>query len=233
MEVESLNKVCHVNVDHKLHVLIQIGEWNLQKSRAHERHLSEAKLVAEKKAETYLQGLNRAKNQLRVSEKAQLVADEKIRRLSELLDDAKETAAKIRKENNILTSNIANLQTGVLIFTDDEVEKEMTVLYHDLERWILSHIRVLVAAQPGFKSLNVEDSLVAQMQSEISGLIHQNFWTSAFVGCGTGGNQYMTDITNVIGNGCKFRELCGIHMERWPINLSQAQVISHSTGDLL
>ena len=132
-----------------------------------------------------------------------MFASEKVRRLSEVLQNVEETAATIRKENNILTSNIATLQTGLQTLTDEDVKKEMTVLYHDLEQWILSHIRGLFDAQPGLGSLNAEDSLVARMQSEISCLIHQHFWTSDFVGCGAESNQYMTEINNVIGHKCR------------------------------
>lgn len=131
-----------------------------------------------------------------------MFASEKVRRLLEALQNVEETAATIRKENNILTSNIATLQTGVQTLTDEDVKKEMTVLYLDLEQWVLSHIRSLFDAQPGLGSLNAEDPLIAQMQSEISCLIHQHFWTSSFVGCGAESNQYMTDINNVIGHKC-------------------------------
>ncbi|KAJ5339949.1 hypothetical protein N7452_006677 [Penicillium brevicompactum] len=191
----------HPNVQ-KLSMEVENLNEQIEKSRTHEQSLGEAKDLAEKKAARYFRALERVEKQLRASEKAHLFASEQVRRLSELLQNVEETAATVRKENNILTSNIATLQTGVQKLTDEDVKKEMTVLYHDLEQWILNYIRGLFDAQPGLGSLNAEDSLIAQMQSEISCLIHQHFWTSDFVGCGAQNNQYMTEINDFIGHKC-------------------------------
>lgn len=79
----------------------------------------------------------------------------------------------------------------------------MTILYHDIEQWILKHSRASLAAKPEIEFLNAEDPAVAEMQSKVSVLIHQNFWNSEFVGYGTQYNQYMTATTNAIGNKCE------------------------------
>lgn len=203
IELESQKEVCHVEVDHQTGTLPnQDSEQQLEKFRIREKSLDEARLLAGRKAQEYLRALERANKQLRASEKAQLFGSEKIRRLSELLQNAEETAAAIRKENNILISHIATLQGGVQTLTDDDIQKEMTVLYHDLEQWTLKRIKASAAAKSDFDFLNVENA-VAEMQSSLSALIHQNFWTSEFVGSGTEANQHMTNLTNVIGSTCK------------------------------
>lgn len=146
--------------------------------------------------------------QLQASQRAELFAGEKIRRLSELLDSARETEIIARKENNILTSNIATLQTGIQTLTDDDIKKEMTVLYHELEQWVVKYCETHFPHQPEDGSARCKSQQVAAIQSEISILILRNFWTATFVGCGVQGDQYVAQMTEVIMDQCKFRMEC-------------------------
>ncbi|CAG8300865.1 unnamed protein product [Penicillium salamii] len=140
--------------------------------------------------------------QLQASQRAELFASEKIRRLSELLDAARETEIIARKENNILTSDIATLQTGIQSLTDDEIKKDMTVLYHELEQWVVKYCETHFLNQPEDGSARCKSQQVAAIQSEISMLILRNFWTVTFVGCGVQGDQCVAQMTEVIRNQC-------------------------------
>ncbi|CAG7988188.1 unnamed protein product [Penicillium salamii] len=160
------------------------------------------KLLAQKNAKGYCSALLRVEKQLRNSQRAELFASEKVRRLSELLDAAREKETITRRENNILTSNIATLQTGMQTLTDDDIRREMTVLYHELEQWAVRYCETLFSNRPENGSPRCKSEQVAAIQSEISVLILQNFWTGVFVGCGVQDNQYMAQITEVIRNQC-------------------------------
>ncbi|CAG8933624.1 unnamed protein product [Penicillium salamii] len=164
--------------------------------------LEREKSLAQKNAKGYCSALMKIEKQLQASQRAELFSSEKVRRLSELLDAAREKEDVTMRENNILTSNIATLQTRMQTLTDDDIRREMTMLYHELEQWVVRYCEILFSNQTENGSPRCKSEHVAAIQSEISVLILQNFWTGVFVGGGVQGNQYMAEITDVIRNKC-------------------------------
>lgn len=161
--------------------------------------------MAEKAADKLRVTLVETERECQISQKAKICADEKCRRLTELLEKAEQIVKETRKENNTLASTIATLQTGIEIFTDDQVKHEMTMLYHELEQWIFRYITDATVIEPGYHPENNSQQLI-ELQSSICGCIHQNFWSSFFVGLGPSYNQYMMNLNNVIMEKCTSRE---------------------------
>lgn len=176
-----------------------------QTAEIHVRFFVDEKKKADNAADELRVTLVEAERQCQISQKAKLCADEKCRRLTELMEKSEQTASETRKENNILTSKIATLQTGIEIFTDDQVKHEMTMLYHELEQWIFSHIADTVLIEPG-TGPECNTQRLIQVQSSICGWIHQNFWSSFFVGFGPSYSQYMMSLDNAVVEKCKSRE---------------------------
>lgn len=166
-------------------------------AETHIRFFVDKKKKADQAADKLHVSLVEAERGYQISQKAKICADEKCRRLTELLEKAEQTAAETRKENNTLTSTIATLQTGIEILTDDQVKHEMIMLYHELEQWIFSYISDPVVMEPGYHPENNSQRLI-ELQSSICGHIHQNFWSSFFVGLEPSSSQYMMNLNNVI-----------------------------------
>ena len=163
--------------------------------------------MTEKKVRNYQEALIEAQKKLQASQKAALFSNEKARRLSELLETAEKTADLIKKENNILVSNIATLQTGIHTITDDEIKKQMTVLYHELEQWIVRNFGRPPPNTPEDSSSTGKTRLVERIQSDISVMILRELWTGLFIGCGVQDDAYMIQITDMIKSHCELREV--------------------------
>ncbi|KAJ5143426.1 uncharacterized protein N7515_002213 [Penicillium bovifimosum] len=130
--------------------------------------------IAEKNAQSFQRGL--------------LLAEEQSRRRAELHDEAVKEAEAARKENRILVASLAGLQSGIETSTDEDIKREMCLLYHDLERWVFSHCGRRPTSE---ETIETHDQGLEFTQSAISGLIFRNFWNRFAVGCDYGLSNYL------------------------------------------
>lgn len=115
-----------------------------------------------------------------------------------------------RKENRILTTKIASLQAGIETFSDEEAQREMCLLYHDLEHWRFTHF----AAKPTPQQRNdlthstprsdmLDISTLDIIQADIAALIYRSFWNRFMVGSDHIWSNYLRKIDSEIDNQCK------------------------------
>ncbi|KAJ5508773.1 hypothetical protein N7527_010916 [Penicillium freii] len=138
-------------------------------------------------------------------QRGQILAQEQARQRAKLLDNATREAKVARKENRILTTKIASLQAGIETFSDEEAQREMCLLYHDLEHWRFTHF----AAKPTPQQRNdlthstprsdmLDISTLDIIQADIAALIYRSFWNRFMVGSDHIWSNYLRKIDSEI-----------------------------------
>lgn len=155
----------------------EANEMRKKVMRAHHRSLgleAEARKSAEESAQ---------------STKARIKAEEKSRRLEEVLKETRKLEGLVSKENKGLVVKLARLQRVTECMNDDEVRRTMRQLYQELEDWIKCHLLCSLQNldEDGSFSM-IESSLgsklqtLHEIQTEIYGLVFHSILRRFFVG---------------------------------------------------
>jgi hypothetical protein len=137
-----------------------------------------------------------------------LIAEEKARGTAELLEDVTRGAKAARKENHVLKTQVAKLQSGIETFTNEQAKQEMCLLYNDLKQWSFSHFRIASALGERDDTVEPEERYEALsqdvLQSEIAGLIYRSFWTTFSVNYGAYRDEHFRKLDGEVTTSCKY-----------------------------
>ncbi|KGO76317.1 hypothetical protein PITC_037430 [Penicillium italicum] len=132
------------------------------------------------------QRIQDAEQKVKFFQKGRLLAEEQARQRGELLENAIRETKVARKENRILMTKIATLQAGIETFSDEEAQKEMSRLYHDLAHWRFTHFAAKTTPQQRNdatpRSDILDTSILDIIHSDIAALIYRSFWNRFMVG---------------------------------------------------
>ena len=106
-------------------------------------------------------------------------------------------------------AKIASLQAGTESFSDEEIKREMCVLYHDLSHWSFTHFAAKPAQlrnDPTPRSDSLDISTLDIIQSDITGLIYRSFWNRFMVGSEQIWSNYLRKVDSEVDKQCKWSE---------------------------
>ncbi|KAJ5296195.1 hypothetical protein N7508_011016 [Penicillium antarcticum] len=139
-----------------------------------------------------------------------LMAEEQARRRAELLEDAIQEVDVVRKENNLLTTQLANFQAGMKSFSEEEFCHSIRLLYDDLRHWICLHFGEHGMGKEGHNMQPIDAAHVLTIdgiQSYIARLIFTTFWVRYMVGCEASWNNYLCNLDNIVEELCELKQL--------------------------
>lgn len=110
-----------------------------------------------------------------------------------------------------MITQMASLQSGTEVFTEEEAKRELCLLYHDLEQWGLSNFRGTPTPTPEqMNNSRIEpetDPLMLNMiLSKITGMIFRTFWNRPMVGAESLWGEYLREIDLTVKKQCKCTE---------------------------
>ncbi|CAG8890323.1 unnamed protein product [Penicillium egyptiacum] len=168
-----------------------------------------------------------AEEKAEIFQRDRLLVEEQARQRGELLENAVQESKVARKENRILMAKIASLQAGVETFSDEQVKREMCLLYRGLEHWRFTHFVTKPAPHdPKPRSDSLDISTLDIIQADIAGLIYRSFWNQFMVGSDHFWSNYLRKVDSEINK--KFSNHISRH---WRCAMSSA-ILSLETPSL-